>query len=74
MSEQEFKNKNDYSCIFFFSFREPVKYQYVHGCYGLSQYVKNKIGDYDYVNIYVRRSGRLIGQFKKTDYLPNKPK
>lgn len=67
------KNKNDYTCIFFFDGRTPVKYTFVHNVYGLTQTVFKKFGEYKYVNVYVRRTGVYLKRFYYGNFIPPKP-
>lgn len=70
----EFKNKNDYSVIVFDEKKMLIKYTYVHSPYLLSQYLDKNFSNWQRINVYVRRSGRFLGQYRKGGFIPHKPK
>ena len=72
---REFKNDNDYSVIVFNDKGFLVKMQYVTSLGGLIVWLNksNNYSSWTTLNVYVRRGGRFIGQFKKGEFIPSKP-
>lgn len=74
---QEFKNKSDYSIIAFskeYGFLVKVEFSQAvaYTCNWLTN--SYKYYKWDYVNVYVRRSGRYLGRYYKGGYIPQKPR
>ncbi len=70
----EFKNDNDYSCIWFFSNRQPIKWRYVHNVFKACQDVKRLHGSFNFVNVFVRRGGKKLRQYKEFEFIEPYPR
>lgn len=71
----EFKNKNDYSCIVFKSNQVLIKLEYVHSIYALTKWLDgSKYNEWEYINIYCRRSRRYISRQIKGSFIVQFPK
>ena len=73
---EEFKNKNDYTVIVFDNNGFLAKYQYVNSPFILSKDLLKyeKFQNWTTLNVYVRRSRRFLGQFKRNSFIPHKPR
>lgn len=73
---EEFKNKNDYSVMVFDRNGFLAKYTFVQSPFVLSKDLVKypKFQQWSHMNVYVRRSGRFIGQFKRDNFIPHKPR
>lgn len=70
---QDRKNKNDYSCIIFLKNGKTMKMQYVHNIYALHNWLNGKRIDYEYINVYLRRSGQFIHRQYYNNFITAKP-
>jgi hypothetical protein len=71
----EFKNKNDYTIIFYLKNGAVYKMTYVHNILNAKKWFEAKAkDDYNHANVYVRRSGRFLFQFYKWSFVNPKPK
>lgn len=70
---QEFKRKNDYSVSVFGTGGFLCKYVYVGNVYKFSQFLDDKFPDWEYMNIYVRRSGRYLMRYYRASFIPAYP-
>ena len=70
----EFQNKNDYSISAFSADGFLCKHAYVGNCFKYTIFLNEKFPEWTSINVYARRSGRFIGQFKKGNYIPQKPR
>tara|TARA_R110001592_G_scaffold326530_1_gene607353 strand:+ start:75 stop:290 length:216 start_codon:yes stop_codon:yes gene_type:complete len=65
------KQKNDYSVIVFLENEtKPKKWEYVHKLNGFSMFLSKKHSTWLYMNVYNRRSGLFMKQFKKGVFVP----
>jgi hypothetical protein len=65
------KKKNDYSVIVFFEEGStPKKWNYVHKLNGFSMFLKKKHPDWQYMNVYNRRSGAFIRRYQRDSFIP----
>ncbi|WP_274474213.1 hypothetical protein [Mangrovimonas aestuarii] len=65
------KKKNDYSVIVFFEDSpKPKKWAYVHKLNGFSLFLKKNHPTWEYMNVYNRREGTFMKQFRKSDFIP----
>ncbi len=73
---QEFKNKNDYSVIVFENNRFLCKYTYVGNLYKFVLFLEKtyQFKNWTAMNVYVRRSGRFLKQYRNGDFIPPKPR
>ncbi len=70
----EFKNDNDYSVSVFSETEFLVKMAFCHSPKLAEKWLNNsKYQNWQIMNVYARRSGRFIGQFKKGN-IPYKPR
>lgn len=68
------KNKNDYSVIVFFEDgAKPKKWKFVHSLFSFSKFLDKEHPSWDYMNVYIRRSGDFLKRYKRGQYVPNKP-
>jgi hypothetical protein len=73
----EFRNKNDYSIVVFFQDNtNPLKMEFVHNCYASSQWLTNSknYNNWNYFNVYARRTKRFIKRFYRNNFIEAKPK
>lgn len=70
---EEFKNKNDYTCVAFMGSEKVNTMIYVHGIYGYVQWLEKNNITWSVINIYSRRSSRFIKRQYKGDYVENRP-
>ena len=72
----EFKNHNDYSFSVFkgneFLYKKDYSTNIYKDCLWLSASAKFK--DWEYVNVYARRTGRFLGRYYKHSFIPQKPR
>ena len=65
------KQKNDYSVIVFIENEtKPKKWEYVHKLNGFSMFLSKKHPNWLYMNVYNRRSGQFMKQFKRGAFVP----
>jgi len=65
------KKKNDYSVIVFLENQtKPKKWEFVHKLNGFSMFLNKKHSNWLYMNVYNRRSGQFMKQFKKGVFVP----
>lgn len=71
-----YKNKNDYSVIVFGSRGYLCKLEYVQNLYSLVKWLENsrKYRGWKMMNVYNRRSGEFIKQYKKGSFIDAKPR
>lgn len=67
----EFKNKNDYSVVVFTP-QKVLKYTYVHNLFNFKNFLNSSFGNWQYMNVYARRSGRFLKRFYNVDFVPPK--
>lgn len=67
------KNKNDYTVICLLDNGKYFKLQYVHSVYAAWQWIERNIYSITHMNVYNRRSGQFIKQYKKGEYVDSKP-
>lgn len=72
----EYKNKNDYSVTVFNGSGFLAKYTFVNDIFKLVQFLNHHHDFHNWtaINVYLRRSGRFIKQYRRGDYIPPKPK
>jgi len=72
----EFKNDNDYSVSVFSGTEFLVKMSFTHSPKDAEKWLNSsyKYKDWEYMNVYARRSGRFLGRFYKGNFIPYKPK
>lgn len=70
---QEFEKRNDYSVSVFNAHGFLAKYQYVGNLYKFSLFLNDKYPNWDYINVYARRSGRYLIRFYKGNFIPPYP-
>ena len=72
----EFQNKNDYSVSAFSRSGFLCKYSFVGNVFKLAVFLSNHpdFAQWERLNVYARRSGRFIKQYKKGDYIDQKPR
>ncbi len=72
----EFQNKNDYSVIVYGPSGFLAKYSYVGNIYKLVLFLNNKpeFRNWTAVNVYARRSGRFIVQYRPGQFVAPKPR
>jgi len=64
------RRKNDYSVIIFSKDRRPAKYTYVHDLNKFSLFVFRKFPQWTAFNVYDRRKGTFLKQFRPGQYVP----
>ena len=65
------KKKNDYSVIVFLeNEKKPKKWTYVHKLNGFSMFLNKNHDNWLYMNVYNRRSGQFMKQFKRGVFVP----
>ena len=65
------KHKNDYSAIVFFeNDSRPKKWAYVHTLNSFALFLNKSHSNWEYMNIYERRSGNYLRRFKRGDFIP----
>jgi hypothetical protein len=65
------KKKNDYSVIVFLeNEQKPKKWTYVHKLNGFSMFLNKNHPNWIYMNVYDRRGGQFMKQFKKGVFVP----
>lgn len=65
------KKKNDYSVIVFLENEtKPKKWTYVHKLNGFSMFLNKNHDKWLYMNVYNRRSGQFMKQFKRGVFVP----
>lgn len=71
----EFQNKNDYSISAFSANGFLCKYIFVGNVFKFALFLSSheRFNTWVSINVYSRRSGRFIGQFKNGSYIPQKP-
>ena len=63
--------KNDYSVIVFLENESKAKkWEYVHKLNGFAMFLNNKHPQWLYMNVYERRTGKFMKQFKKGNFIP----
>ena len=71
----EFRGSSDYSVIVFGEAGFLIKMQYVNDLYSLIHWLNgSKFKDWTTLNVYARRSGRFIRQYKRYEYIDRNPK
>lgn len=71
----EFKGSSDYSVIVFGEQGFMIKMQYVNDLHSLIRWLnQSKFKDWTTLNVYARRSGRFIRQYKRYEYIDRLPK
>jgi hypothetical protein len=64
-------NKNDYSVIVFLENEtKPKKWEYVHKLNGFSMFLNTSHPTWKYMNVYERRTGKFLKQFRKGNFIP----
>ncbi|WP_416448489.1 hypothetical protein ACH3PA_07215 [Leeuwenhoekiella sp. A2] len=65
------KKKNDYSVIVFFeNGTKPKKWTYVHKLNGFSLFLRKNHPNWQYMNVYNRRSGGFMRRFQRDSFIP----
>jgi len=65
------KKKNDYSVLVFFEKgSKPKKWQYVNKLNGFKMFLNRDHSTWQYMNVYNRRSGDFMRQFKRDAFIP----
>ena len=65
------KHKNNYSVIVFFKDKSrPKKWQYAHKLNGFAMFLDKSHSDWDYMNVYDRRTGNYLRRFYKGAFIP----
>lgn len=72
----DIRRDNDYSVIVFGNNRPLVKMERVHSLVTCSRWLDRsyKYASWDTMNVYARRSGRFIGQYKRGAFIPAFPR
>lgn len=72
----EFKNQNDYSVSVFDGNGFLCKYSFVGNVFKLSVFLSEheRFNSWIVINVYARRTGRFLKQYKKGEYIDQKPK
>lgn len=79
---QEFKHKNDYTCIVVIkhngtydpALSRKMKLTYVHNIVRLAYWLRDKGIDWHHINVYARRSRRFICQVRRDHFIQPYPK
>lgn len=66
---REFKKQNDYSVSVFSSSGFLAKYNYVGNLYGFSEFLNKNFPNWQYMNVYARRTGRYLLRYKRGDFI-----
>jgi hypothetical protein len=56
-------HKNDYTCIAFWQDGKTRKWKYVHTLSGFAAFINLKHPQWNYFNVYDRRTGRFLKRF-----------
>lgn len=71
----EFKNDNDYTITVFKGKTMIKSWQFVHNLYSAKMNLNRICPEWEYMNVYARRTRRFIGRFyANASYIPQKPK
>ena len=62
--------KNDYTLIVFFPNKVVKKWTYVHKLNDFQNFLNKKFPDWEYLNIYERRTREFIQRVKKGELMP----
>ena len=65
------QHKNDYTCIVHFCDGTFKKWTYVHSLFQFNKLLETKHPNWDYINVYERRSQKFITRFYIGDSLPH---
>lgn len=72
----EFKNSNDYSFSAFagnvFLYKKDYSNNIYKDCLWLSK--SANFNNWEYVNVYARRTGRFLGRYYRNSFIPQKPR
>jgi hypothetical protein len=63
-------HKNDYSVIVFFPNDKPKKWGFVHKLDGFAKFLDEKHPDWEYMNVYNRRTREYLTRFIKGAVVP----
>ena len=63
--------KNDYTVIAFFPDKSAKKWNYVHKLNGFVNFLNQKFPDWEYVNVYDRRTREYLQRIRKGEAPPN---
>lgn len=65
------KKKNDYSVIVYFEEgSKPKKWSFVHKLNGFKMFLNKEHSQWQYMNVYNRRSGDFICRFHRDSFIP----
>lgn len=65
------KHKNDYSVTVFFNDKtKPKKWGFVHKLNGFALFLDKDHSNWEYFNVYDRRTGNFIQRIKKGSFIP----
>jgi len=63
--------KNDYSVIVFFKEEsKPKKWNYVHKLNGFGMFLNTNHSNWEYMNVYERRTGKYLKRFHNGNFIP----
>ena len=65
------EHKNDYSVIAFLSTGETKKWNYVHCLNGFAKFLDEKHPEWNYMNVYERRTAKYMKRFYKGNIVPS---
>lgn len=64
------KQKNEYSVVVFLSTGEVKKWSYVNKLSGFEQFLNSKHSDWQYMNVYNRKTREYLKRFYKGNAVP----
>ena len=63
-------NKNDYTCVVFYTNDKPKKWEFVHALTKFVSFLNDKHSGWKYINIYERRTGKYLKRFYPSNIIP----
>jgi hypothetical protein len=63
-------HKNDYTCIVFYKNDKPKKWQFVHSLSKFVSFLNGKHPNWQYLNVYDRRTGKYLKRFYPGNIIP----
>lgn len=64
------KHDNDYSVIVFLSDGKAKKWKFVHSLKNTAKFLDEKHSEWNYMNVYNRRTGQYLKRFYKGNSVP----
>ena len=64
------EHKNDYTCIVFYKSGKPKKWHFVHGLSKFVVLLNQNHPDWQYINVYERRTGTYLQRFYPNSQIP----